>query len=130
MKPRLVENGLLYCNGCKKPVSVDRFHGAKNTVAKKMSRCSECGVWDRLARVYGMSKTAYESMMESQGGVCAICRSGPKYGHRMLTVDHCHSTGSVRGLLCGECNLAIGLFGEDVELLDMALAYVVRGGVP
>lgn len=60
----------------------------------------------RLAQ-YGLEPVDYMRMLDAQNGVCAICRQSCKTG-RDLAVDHCHSTGVARGLLCTACNLLVG----------------------
>lgn len=64
-------------------------------------------------------------MLEAQGGVCAICK-GPetKPNAKYLAVDHDHATGAVRGLLCNNCNRAIGLLGDDAERLIAGADYL------
>lgn len=79
-----------------------------------------------MLRKYGISAAEFDQMLEEQGGVCAICagpRSGP--GNR-FHVDHCHDSNKVRGLLCGNCNTAIGLLGDDPERAEKAAAYLRR----
>jgi hypothetical protein len=76
-----------------------------------------------LRRAYGISLEDYEGLLESQGGVCQICRKACASGMR-LAVDHCHETGRVRGLLCGKCNQGIGQFAHDVETLRSAIIYL------
>lgn len=72
----------------------------------------------------------YEGMVEAQDGLCAICgrpettRSCASGEPRRLSVDHDHVTGQVRGLLCHGCNVAIGHFGDDVEVLLSAVRYL------
>jgi hypothetical protein len=61
-------------------------------------------------------------MLESQGGVCAICKAPP--GKKWLHVDHSHKTGDVRGLLCGNCNAAIGMTKESVSILNKMIEYL------
>ena len=67
-------------------------------------------------------------MLEKQGGVCAICQRPERKVVRgtiaSLAVDHSHSTGEVRGLLCSSCNTALGLFGDDPARLSQAIAYI------
>lgn len=84
-----------------------------------------------LAR-YGISLDEYNTTLLQQGGVCAICKQ-PETAKdnagknvRNLSVDHCHSTGKNRGLLCGRCNRAIGLFLDTPLLLVEAAAYVLK----
>lgn len=80
-------------------------------------------------RQYGLTTDQYEAMHAAQGGRCAICRrpevaKSSKGKALSLAVDHDHGSGRVRGLLCGPCNRAIGLFGDDVERLRTAIAYL------
>lgn len=64
-------------------------------------------------------------MSESQGGVCKICRRPPAFSTRgVLYVDHCHDTGRIRGLLCGQCNVGMGAFRDNAELLEIAATYL------
>lgn len=73
---------------------------------------------------YGISRAEYDAMLQAQGGVCAICK-GPHRGvGKRLHVDHCHDTGAVRGLLCGNCNTFIGLAEHDPDRLRQAIAYL------
>lgn len=58
----------------------------------------------------------YSSILEEQGGVCAICGSAPKKG-RMLAWDHCHKTGAPRGILCNQCNLCLAQFEPGSRFL-------------
>jgi Autographiviridae endonuclease VII len=78
-----------------------------------------------LNRLYGISAAEYDALLAKQGGVCAICR---KHSKRRLCVDHCHRTGTVRGLLCDRCNLGLGSLKEDQASLVAALAYL--GALP
>lgn len=68
----------------------------------------------QLKRDYGITLEEYNERLEFQGGVCAICKCPPT-GRFQLAVDHCHSTGMIRGLLCSFCNHGIGNFRDDVE---------------
>ena len=78
-------------------------------------------------RMYGLDRPAYQTMLDSQSGACAICRSLPGTGsHECLHVDHCHVSGAVRGLLCGRCNRGIGCFLDNPEYLSSAILYLTR----
>ncbi len=72
-------------------------------------------------RRYGLSGADYEAMLARQGGVCAICRRRSK---RRLEIDHCHKTGKVRGLLCTNCNTALGRCHDDPDIMRAAIAYL------
>lgn len=75
-----------------------------------------------LKRHFGVTLEEYAEMNLRQNGVCAICHQKDK--HRSLAVDHCHTTGKVRGLLCSPCNKAIGALGDSVERLQSAIRYL------
>lgn len=79
---------------------------------------------------YKISYADYVAILEKQKNVCAICGKTEtqiyaKTGKvKRLTVDHCHNTGKVRGLLCMMCNTAIGKLNDDVSLVEKALNYL------
>lgn len=78
---------------------------------------------NKLRARYGMSEDQYNLLLALQEAVCAIC--GAQHTQdRMLAVDHDHQTGQVRGLLCGNCNRAIGLFRDSTENLKNAIKYL------
>ena len=76
-----------------------------------------------LKRKYGMTIEQYDSMLEAQGGGCFICGRPPREDSS-LHVDHDHSTGRVRGILCFCCNNALADFQDDPSLLRKAASYV------
>jgi len=85
--------------------------------------------WGKLLKQYGMTKEQYEVMLKSQGGKCAICRrtereKGTSKWLLHLSVDHCHKTGKVRGLLCRQCNSAIGRLQDDPSIVRRAADYL------
>jgi hypothetical protein len=71
-------------------------------------------------RKYKLTQDGYDRMVADQQGRCAICHSEPP----VLAVDHDHETGAVRGLLCRNCNLGIGLLRDDIDLLRSATRYL------
>lgn len=73
-----------------------------------------------LRRNYGLTIEEVGAMKTAQGGVCPICSRVPKHWH----VDHCHATGKVRGMLCGSCNMALGLFQDDTSRIMKAAEYL------
>lgn len=74
-------------------------------------------------RKYGLTATEYVELLVKQDFRCAICR---KPQHKTFCVDHDKDTGEVRGLLCGNCNRAIGYLHHDTESLRRAIAYLDR----
>lgn len=89
-------------------------------------------IWrdQRLHTSFGITLVDYHRMLDAQSGVCATCGE-PERRVRAgkvtrLAVDHCHSTGVIRGLLCSPCNQAMGLFRDDPDLLRKAADYLER----
>ena len=76
----------------------------------------------RMKYRYKATAEEYNEQLEKQGGVCAICSAPP--GERRLGWDHCHETGQGRGILCHRCNVGIGMFRDDPELLTAAIEYL------
>jgi hypothetical protein len=73
----------------------------------------------RLKKKYGITESEYQERLVQQQNVCAICkRSEP------LRIDHNHTTGKIRGLLCHACNVAIGFLGEDPIRIYALLDYL------
>lgn len=77
-----------------------------------------------LAKKYGITIEKYHEMLNSQGGVCKICGKPEERFQGSLAVDHCHSTGKIRGLLCGKCNTMLGQADDSVEILQAAIDYL------
>lgn len=89
-----------------------------------------------LKHQYGLSEADFVSAHASRGGCCDICRVQCQHGPRHdlavrcdLVVDHCHLTRTFRGLLCDRCNVGVGKFKDDPELLTAASRYVARHGL-
>lgn len=76
-----------------------------------------------LAKKYGITEGQYIAMLEKQSGKCAICEKEPAEG-KYLCVDHDHNSGAVRGLLCRNCNAAIGQLNDSVDMLNRAITYL------
>jgi len=126
----------LVCNPCRgsdyysrnrdKVIASSKSHYAQNRVeinAEKARRNRENPDLRRdecLRSNYGITLAEYRQMHVDQGGGCLIC------GREMETlfVDHCHTTGVVRGLLCPQCNSGIGYFRDDPDLLGRAIDYL------
>lgn len=81
-----------------------------------------------LRRNYHTTLLEYERVLKYQKGRCAICKRLPTDFKtvRAFAVDHCHKTGLVRGLLCMECNRALGKFKDDVDKVVSAAQYVTN----
>lgn len=91
--------------------------GAKERVAKRLKH---------VQSRYGLPKHGYSSMLRNQRHCCNICRKHQRDLPSTLCVDHCHTTGKVRGLLCNKCNTAIGLLEESLKTVRSAARYLKK----
>lgn len=117
---------------CKKCISKNRRRHSDPANAEYMR-------WYFLKVKYGVNREQYEQLFVAQGGRCAICQAPAESVRRPgktvtglsaygLCIDHDHETGVIRGLLCNQCNRAIGLMGDDARLLEAAWRYVSSSG--
>ena len=74
---------------------------------------------------YGITLLQKEEMIARQGGVCLICHKAPDKD-RNWHVDHDHTTGRIRNILCNLCNIGLGAFQDKVERLETAIAYLKK----
>lgn len=81
-------------------------------------------------RNYGLAPGEFDRLLAAQGGRCAICGSDHPNGRpgHTFAVDHDHTTGAVRGILCAKCNHGLGQFHDSKELLSKAIDYLSRIG--
>lgn len=118
-----------YCDPCailaKEELAAKKVEQDRAYYAREHDWIREQAVWQRLMVRYGVTKEWWEETYEKQGGVCAICKKaqiGTATGNR-LHVDHCHTTGQVRGLLCAGCNTHLGIL-EKKDWRALAEAYL------
>jgi len=118
-----------YCKHCDTTKSKSEYHKKEKGLEGLDSMCKECKKekargW-RYRSLYGISVAEYDLMFEKQDGRCAICGTdSPGRGKRTMCIDHCHTTGEVRGLLCHSCNVALGHFRDNKGLLLRAVDYL------
>lgn len=91
-----------------------------------ISRARQLGVENRRKLKYGVDKLRYNEMLLESGGCCGICRE--PFGSDRPNIDHDHSTGVVRELLCRRCNHGLGNFRENPALFEAAVAYLNKHG--
>lgn len=80
-----------------------------------------------LKQKYGITTDQFDEMLAAQGGCCAICGTDTPKGSGTFHVDHCHTTGKIRGLLCINCNRGLGNFKDSLFFLQQAINYINRG---
>jgi hypothetical protein len=77
-----------------------------------------------LRKGYGISLEEFNTKLAEQDHSCKICGTHQQTLKRSLCVDHCHKTGTIRGLLCDLCNRSLGLLKDNKEILKKAVAYL------
>jgi hypothetical protein len=110
---------LTWCKECNAEKNRNAY--AKKTVEERR----EIG----LKRRYGITYADYMSMYDTQNGNCRICNESlvlwcDKREPKAACVDHCHATGKIRGLLCHECNVALGLVHENEVIAQNMIRYI------
>lgn len=138
------------CSRCHQTKPIDSFYINNHYSNGRKSVCKDCCNKQRKEnyyslnkeelddfvlkyslKTYGLSKESYESMLKEQKGVCAICGKPETAKHKRnqwtkrLSIDHDHSTGVVRGLLCAKCNALLGYADESIEVLSKAIEYLL-----
>lgn len=138
------------CSKCKKSKDYSEFHKDKNRPTGLTNWCRTCYSEhsyslksqkrlrsyhnnpenkkryenNRLKRTYGINLDQYNQMLFNQNCCCAICGKNKTEFKTSFHVDHCHKTLVIRGLLCFNCNIAIGNFYENIETLKSAIEYL------
>lgn len=132
------------CSGCDKEKSLTEFSPHPTGKGKVRSKCKQCtaertarwreanreGLKEKargqyIKRTYGLSLEDYNNLLKQQNHKCYICNiDSLDCFHEKLYVDHCHTTGKVRALLCHNCNAGIGHFKENKMLLQNAIFYL------
>lgn len=123
----------IWCKDCCR--EYNRSYSQRPHVQARRHARSRVNEYDRQVRVqwlYGLSPETYEALLARQGHGCAICRTdmpGGRWGTWHVDHDHRHCPGirgcaeCVRGLLCNNCNLALGHLHHDLNIITAAAAY-------
>ncbi|MCX4593160.1 endonuclease VII domain-containing protein [Streptomyces sp. NBC_01549] len=121
VRPRVkVPEGHKFCRACGEIKPHNEWHRNATASDGPSTSCRAAkGRAGHLKRHYGMTEAERDEMVASQMGLCVICLKAPA-----VHVDHCHETGRVRGVLCFNCNSAIGKLGDDPDAVRRAAAYL------
>ena len=124
---------------CKKEKPTTDFYFRNKKTGRRHSSCKECDKVrvrrrhkenpehtrnNDLKRRYGITLEEHTQMYEAQNGVCAICKGEGDGKWKKLCVDHDHTTGKVRQLLCRNCNMVLGQVNDNVNLLSDMILYL------
>lgn len=101
--------------------SLENYYKWKSDPEKKLK-------WreNQLKVKYGITIEEWDEMYTRQEHKCAICSTDVPVGNGLLHVDHCHKSGKIRGLLCHHCNVALGSFKDDIDILRKAIKYLEK----
>ena len=125
-----LRSGVLRCTACHNNWLREYYHRSESRQLNQRR--------SYLQKKYGVSIEEMAQLLEAQHGLCAICGKlwsechlekrlrGKTLFLQHLYVDHCHRTGRVRGLLCNNCNKAIGLLSENKEHFARAIRYLEK----
>jgi len=83
---------------------------------------------ERSIQKFGITLKQYDKLLKKQNGKCKICKTETPKGRGRFHIDHDHSTGKIRGLLCQHCNLLLGHSKDDPEILTSAIRYLTDSG--
>ncbi len=114
------------CERCKagmreyRLANLDKFNAAKKRYELKHP---DTYTNSQLKYKFGITLDQFNEMAKAQNNTCLICQQPEVNGNR-LSVDHCHKTGKIRGLLCDGCNVGLGRFKDSPELLEKARRYL------
>ena len=124
------------CTKCGVPMPLEEFPVAKHHSDGRASQCKQCtadreSVYRKAAR-YGVTVERFAEMRAAQNDRCAICNSPETFQYagrsHLLSIDHSHATGKIRGLLCRKHNAMLGLANDSIETLRAAIAYLEKHG--
>ena len=132
--------GTKTCTKCGATKDITEFYkrGGKQSPNSRKNHCKECDKkrlaenYDsikyreqHLQRSYGITLNEYNQMLLDQNHQCAVCGTTEPGGkHGKFMVDHCHTTGRVRGLLCKRCNIALGEVEDNTQVLQSMIEYL------
>jgi hypothetical protein len=118
-----VPNGHKYCPTCQLVLPLSLWNRNRASRDGYVTDCKSCRSArqrvDYLMKKYGLTPEDFGAMMKAQGGMCAICKTAPG-----AHIDHDHSTGKIRGILCINCNQGIGKLLDDIATLESAIQYL------
>lgn len=118
-----VPEGHKYCPGCREVSPLSNWHRNATSSDGYASYCKKCrrkqGEADHLRRTFGLTIEERDVLFAKQDGLCAICKTAP-----IKHLDHEHTTGKVRGGLCGPCNMGLGQFEDSSDRMRAAARYL------
>lgn len=128
IKFQKISNQTKLCSLCLKYLPLSDFNINSRTSTGYDTRCRICRQITEVCRTHNISVTDYIKMIELSNNCCYICGENANKQKFRLNVDHCHKTDKIRGLLCSNCNTALGLVKEDINTLEKMINYIKNEG--
>ena len=112
------------CASCKNETQKEYYQANKEKFKEYNEANKEKKKESHLRNTFGITMDEYDLNLELQDNACKICKVDASEFTKKLAVDHCHTTGEVRGLLCVSCNQGLGHFRDNIEFLEEAIGYL------
>lgn len=117
------------CKSCKSKKKDEKMKNPTNRTESYIIMKEKINHKSKLSIKYGLTIEDYNRMLEEQNHVCKICKNSEtklnsKGTLQKLSVDHCHDSLKIRGLLCQKCNTGIGMFKDNIDYLKQAILYL------
>lgn len=146
-----IKNGI--CLACKAPATIKYYcqeHLDKRTISQRNSYekkkldpewCKQQRDYAKMMREenknkhkerylkkkYNLTLEERSKLLKSQNNCCAICGYNKlENENKFPVIDHCHNTGKIRGILCANCNIGLGMFKDEIDLLEKAISYLSK----
>ncbi len=132
IKDLVSNNKTFTCSCCFKEKTADSFYFQRvhGNVKVNISKCKLCQSEYQATKTFGIDNVSYDALLNKQNNKCAICGidhniyKNTSHRNKRFAIDHCHSTGIIRGLLCCKCNRGLGYFKDSEENLLKAAKYL------
>ena len=126
-RENLIANGFNVCHVCEIVKPLNAFVKSNHVNTGYHNTCKSCkSISDKNTKLksnYGINLDDYNLLLLNQGNMCKICKVSFEADLEPC-VDHCHTTGHIRGLLCQSCNRGIGLLKDNIQVLYSAIRYL------
>lgn len=131
---------MIKCNKCNIEKPYSSYYKNKGNPTGYLYSCKKCikiynnnrrreNKHNYLLYTYNITIGEFEELLKIQNNKCAICNIHENDLKEGLCVDHCHESGKVRGLLCHNCNHALGKLKDDINLFNSAIEYLIKNKI-
>jgi hypothetical protein len=116
---------VIQCDTCNTHKAEDEFYVKDRGTGRRDATCKSCRIIRQREKTLGVTQDEYLAMYTSQKGKCGICeRRLYSKRYKAFCVDHDHKDGRIRGLLCHNCNRALGMFRDCPKTLAAAISWL------